>query len=193
MHFIIGGARSGKTAYAERIALTTAAKLQLPVTYIATGVATDLEMEARIKRHRELRVAEFQLREFPRNLDEQLSTLNPRESGILLIDCLSTYLGTASYDQGDEMTEESLLDVALALLAAIEQYPWPIMVVSNEVGMGIVPLYESVRVYRDVLGRANARFAEIANDVTWHMAGFALSLKRDGVLSPCCEKWADGR
>ncbi|PWI57607.1 bifunctional adenosylcobinamide kinase/adenosylcobinamide-phosphate guanylyltransferase [Sulfoacidibacillus thermotolerans] len=189
MHLVIGGARSGKTAYAERVALATAERLQVPVTYIATGIALDAEMEARIARHQEARAREFLLCEFPRHLHENLAALDEREHGVLLIDCLSTYLGTLSYDLGDTSSEAMLFDAGMQLIEEIKRYPFPVVVVTTEVGMGIVPLYESARVYRDALGRVNAHFAEMATDVTWLMSGIALALKRNGDLSPCCEIW----
>lgn len=193
MHLVLGGARSGKTAYAEQVALTKAHFLQVPVTYVATGVAMDDEMAMRIERHRTLRDKEFQLVECPRNLDKQVAALDPKRSGVLLIDCLSTYLGTASYDGLESVPEEQLFLIVMKLLESLQEYPWPVIIVSNEVGMGIVPLYESARVYRDVLGRVNASFANRATDVTWMMAGMAVALKRDGTLSPFCELWPERR
>jgi len=181
IHFILGGARSGKTSYTEAQALSQADKLGLCAVYVATGVATDDEMKRRIDLHRIERCARYRTVEVPRELMQWVSAAATRGGeGVLVIDCLATYLGTALFDAGEQVQEADLLDAGERLIRALIAYPHPVWVVSNEVGMGIVPAYASARLYRDVLGRWNRLFAEAAGDVTLLVAGLPWPLKRGG-------------
>lgn len=183
IHLVLGGARSGKTRYAEEGALAQASRLGLAAYYVATGVATDEEMRQRIATHRATRSQRYQTIERPRALGEWLQEPQTLEqSGVLLVDCLATYMGTALFDAGDDPSEEVLHKHGRQLVAALAAYSHPVWVVSNEVGMGIVPIYASTRLYRDVLGKVNSDLAAVARDVTLMVAGLPLPLKRRGEM-----------
>ncbi|KUO95473.1 bifunctional adenosylcobinamide kinase/adenosylcobinamide-phosphate guanylyltransferase [Ferroacidibacillus organovorans] len=174
-HLVLGGARSGKTAFAERVTLTLAENARGTPVYIATAVATDQEMRARIERHVQLRDSRFVTREAPRDLLTIVDTLSP--NAVCLIDCLATYMGTLWYDACDRVSEEGLLAEGLALLEGLAQRASRFVIVSNEVGMGIVPESAEVRMYRDALGRWNALAAALAARVTLTVAGIPLQVK----------------
>jgi adenosylcobinamide kinase/adenosylcobinamide-phosphate guanylyltransferase len=160
---IVGGARSGKSRLAERLA--TAA--DLPRTYIATAEIWDDEMRVRIDRHIADRGANWATVEAPRDIAGALAQSN----GVVLIDCATLWLTNVMLGGGDILAETG------RLLAAIDAYPAPVIVVSNEVGWGIVPDNKLSRDFRDEQGRLNQRLAEAANLVAGVMAGLPLVLK----------------
>ncbi|MCY0876077.1 MAG: bifunctional adenosylcobinamide kinase/adenosylcobinamide-phosphate guanylyltransferase [Firmicutes bacterium] len=189
IHLVLGGARSGKTRFAEEGALMQANQLTLPACYVATGVRTDEEMEQRIETHQATRSQLFETVERPRGLAQWLTDGATQEPAVLLIDCLATYLGTLLFDAGETLSQSLLLAQGVKLLEAFAAYPYPLWVVSNEVGMGIVPAYASTRLYRDVLGRLNSELAQVAHDVTFLVAGLPMPLKRRGrVCAPAVEE-----
>ena len=169
IELILGGARSGKSTLAEQ----KAAASGLAVTYIATAdpadLAEDKEMLARIAHHRAQRPAEWLLVEEPRYLATLLKTLAAPDR-LLLIDCLTLWLSNLLHK--DEVLKETQ-----ALLDALPTLPGHIILVSNEVGMGIVPLGELTRRYVDEAGRLHQKIAVIADRVTFVAAGIPLILK----------------
>lgn len=179
IHLVLGGARSGKSSYAERTALSAAEREGALPLYVATGVATDAEMAERIARHRKNRAGAFNLLERSVELPDWLRTVG-RSHPVLLLDCLGTYLGNELHARGDSATEDELDELGGELCSAAAVHPGAVCVVSNEVGAGIVPAYPLARLYRDVLGRWNARFAAAAQDVTLMVAGIPVALKRNG-------------
>jgi adenosylcobinamide kinase/adenosylcobinamide-phosphate guanylyltransferase len=161
---IIGGARSGKSSHAERLARES----NLRVTYIATCEARDEEMSERIAHHRERRPTEWRTVEEPLLLADALR----REAAIdacLLVDCLTLWLTNALLGEREEEIDK--------LLAALPGLPGRIILVSNEVGWGIVPENPLARRFRDEQGRLNQRIAAIASEVTLVAAGLPLTLK----------------
>jgi adenosylcobinamide kinase/adenosylcobinamide-phosphate guanylyltransferase len=167
IHLVIGGARSGKSSYAERQAQESG----LSVTYIATCEARDQEMSERIAHHRERRPAEWRTVEEPLLLADALL----REAAIdtcLLVDCLTLWLTNAMFAKREDEIEK--------LLAALSPLPGRILLVSNEVGWGIVPENALARRFRDEQGRLNQRIAALADEVTLVAAGLPLSLKSSG-------------
>jgi adenosylcobinamide kinase/adenosylcobinamide-phosphate guanylyltransferase len=150
---LLGGARSGKSTLAVR----RAAASDAPVVFVATGEARDEEMAERIARHQAARPATWQTVEAPAELADALR-LAP-ETSTMIVDCLS--LSAAS---------------AAAALAAAR--PGLTLAVSNEVGMGIVPMHPLGRRYRDLLGRVNAVWAEAADEAVLVVAGRQLGLER---------------
>jgi adenosylcobinamide kinase/adenosylcobinamide-phosphate guanylyltransferase len=169
IEFILGGARSGKSTLAEQKALASG----LAVTYIATAdpadLAEDKEMTARIAHHQAQRPVEWLLVEEPLHLATLLKTL-AAPNRLLLVDCLTLWLSNLLH-KGDVLKEtQALLDVLPTL-------PGHIVLVSNEVGMGIVPLGELTRRYTDEAGRLHQRVAAIADSVTFVAAGIPLQLK----------------
>ena len=166
--FFLGGARSGKSALAVRAASSWSG----PVVFVATGTAVDEEMAERIRRHRAERPAAWTTVEEPVQLREALRGL-PTDT-CLLIDCLSLWVANL-LEAGwqDEAVEEEATALALTV-AAREALT---LVVSNEVGLGVVPETPLGRRYRDVLGRVNAIFAEAASEPVLVVAGRKIRLE----------------
>jgi adenosylcobinamide kinase / adenosylcobinamide-phosphate guanylyltransferase len=166
--FLLGGARSGKSALAVRTASSWAG----PVVFVATGTAGDEEMAERIRRHRAERPAAWTTVEEPVQLREAL--LGVASDACLVVDCLSLWVANlleAGW-QDDAVEEEA---AAVALKAASREAST--VVVSNEVGLGIVPETPLGRRYRDVLGRVNAIFAEAASEPVLVVAGRKVRLE----------------
>jgi adenosylcobinamide kinase/adenosylcobinamide-phosphate guanylyltransferase len=160
---ILGGARSGKSRRAE--ALVTA--LPPPWTYIATAEAFDTEMAARIEAHRARREAGWRTLDAPRDLPARLREGRPP----LLVDCLTLWLSNLMLAERDVAAETSALEAALAAREG------PVVLVSNEVGSGIVPATPLGRRFRDAQGLLNQRMAAIADRVELVVAGLPLRLK----------------
>lgn len=171
IELVIGGARSGKSALAEQRALASG----LPVTYIATGEAGDDEMAQRIAHHQNRRPVDWRVIEEPMHL----AALLGREAGVdrfILVDCLTLWLTNLLCK--DEAVKGNLLRAETdALLGALQDLPGRIILISNEVGWGIVPLGAINRIFVDEQGRLNQRIAQIANRVTLVTAGLPLELK----------------
>ncbi len=165
---ILGGARSGKSALAER----RAAGSGLGVTYIATATAGDREMAERIARHRADRPVDWCTVEEPLHLAAALSE-HAAADRCLLVDCLTLWLSNL-LGEGDthrlEREQAALLEVLPAL-------PGRILLVSNEVGQGVVPLGELNRRFVDTAGRLHQHLAQVCDRVTLVVAGLELPLK----------------
>jgi adenosylcobinamide kinase/adenosylcobinamide-phosphate guanylyltransferase len=159
---VLGGARAGKTAHAMRLAAGG--------VYIATAEAGDAEMAARIQRHRAERGPGWRTVEAPLALAAAI-----REAGVgdapVLVDCLTLWLSNLLHAGHDPEAETS------ALLAACTQSTAPLVLVSNEVGLGIVPENALARTFRDAAGRLHQRIAERADRVILVAAGLPLTLK----------------
>ena len=173
---ILGGARSGKSSYAERLAAQTGPR----VLYVATAQAWDDEMAARIAKHRAERPAGWDTLEAPRHVGAALAAVAP-EYDAVLVDCL-TLLASNVIAPMPEPIDAGQAEAALraevdALLDAYAQSRAAWIVVSNEVGLGIVPAYPLGRVYRDALGRANQTLAAAADVVLFMVAGLPLRVK----------------
>lgn len=174
---ILGGARSGKSTYAEQLARELGGPA---VLYVATAQAFDAEMRARIAAHRAARPADWRTLEAPTISAAHLAeAVGPAR--VVLLDCLTLLVSNAILAAGDEPCAE-VADAAVgqevaALLAAHHagQATW--IVVSNEVGLGLVPPYPLGRIYRDALGRANQRLAAAADQVLFMVAGLPLRVK----------------
>jgi len=169
VHLVLGGARSGKSAYAQQYAADTA----LGVTVIATGEARDAEMAARIARHRADRPAHWRTREEPLHL----ATVLREEAGedrCVLVDCLTLWLLNA-LSGGEAVYREERRQ----WLALLPQLPGRIVLVANEVGLGVVPMGELSRRFVDEAGWLNQDVARLAQRVTFVAAGLPLCLKRD--------------
>jgi adenosylcobinamide kinase / adenosylcobinamide-phosphate guanylyltransferase len=166
--FLLGGARSGKSALAVRAASSWSG----PVVFVATGTGGDEEMAERIRRHRAERPAAWTTVEEPVQLREALRGVS--SDACLVVDCLSLWVANlleAGW-QDDAVEEEA---TAVALKAASRESLT--VVVSNEVGLGIVPGTPLGRRYRDVLGRVNAIFAEAASEPLLVVAGRKVRLE----------------
>jgi adenosylcobinamide kinase/adenosylcobinamide-phosphate guanylyltransferase len=172
VHLILGGARSGKSAYAEKLAL----KSGLAVSYIATAQIYDAEFAARVQHHKNRRPANWTLVEEPHFLAQTLTRL-AAENQCLIVDCLTLWLAQWICPDCNPPKESNWQSEREAVLTILAKLPGTIMLVSNEVGMGIVPLGEINRQFRDEQGRLNQAVAAVANQVTFVAAGLPLKLK----------------
>jgi len=162
--FVLGGARSGKSHYAEGLI----AALPPPWVYLATAEAGDAEMAERIAAHRSRRGPQWQTIEAPRDLP---AVLKSGQGKPVLIDCLTLWLSNLTLADADIDAETALLEQALAAATA------PIVLVANEVGSGIVPDHPLGRRFRDLQGILNQRMAARADRVVLVVAGLPLAVK----------------
>ena len=165
---VIGGARSGKSKYAEELT----AKNGLPVAYIATATALDSEMEARIQHHQARRPASWVLHECSLDLAKLLRTETQKEQTIL-VDCLTLWLN----NQLHENPQQNFSLLFSELIDSLNNSKAQIIFVANEVGLGIIPLGEITRQFVDEAGRLNQQLAQVANQVIFMVAGLPLALK----------------
>ena len=188
---ILGGARSGKSAFAERLAASRGES----VAFIATATAGDDEMRERIAHHRASRPKGWHTLEEPLDLARAVRQAAAL-ADVLLLDCVTLWLGNVLLqesgqqekdDEGEvefhptgKLFDESASKEIEALLAAMKSLgPNKILiVVTNEVGLGIVPAYPLGRLYRDTLGYVNQRLADAADRVYLMVAGLAVDIKR---------------
>ena len=177
---IIGGARSGKSTLAEK----HAAESGLRVIYVATAQALDDEMQQRIAHHRARRPATWDMVESPLHLAETLQK-HAAPDVCLLVDCLTLWLSNllfagaaARQAEAGQAVKCALFDSEMqALLNGLPQLPGRIIIVSNEVGWGVVPIAAISRFFADEQGRLNQRIAALCEKVTLVAAGLPLSLK----------------
>lgn len=168
---VLGGARSGKSTYAEKLATGTLfGGAPRPALYIATAEAGDVEMATRIMAHRARRGANWTTIETPLALDETLLAQSDAERPVL-VDCLTLWLSNLMHAGRD------LDEAADDLVRALETCVAPVVFVSNEVGLGIVPETSLGRAFRDAQGRLNMRMAERADRVVLMTAGLPQVLK----------------
>ena len=169
---ILGGARSGKSRLAEQLALASG----LAVTYIATSQALDGEMTARIAHHQARRPAEWALREEPLELARVLRD-NAAPDRCLLVDCLTLWLtNLLMLDDPQRLQHERE-----ALLQALAELPGRIILVSNETGLGVVPLGELTRRYVDAAGWLHQAVAAACDRVIFTVAGLPMILKGEAL------------
>jgi adenosylcobinamide kinase/adenosylcobinamide-phosphate guanylyltransferase len=191
---ITGGARSGKSGFAEALAR----QRDRPVVYVATAAAGDDEMAARITRHRAQRPADWITLEIPLDLKQGLATLDA-EAGIVLIDCLAFWaanrlLALGESEQPGWWAAVEDLERALAIemgeiVMGARETGCDLILVTNEVGLGLVPPSPLGRAFRDLLGRLNQEVARQADAVFLVTAGHAIELKR---LAKPAEMWERG-
>ncbi|MBN9095036.1 bifunctional adenosylcobinamide kinase/adenosylcobinamide-phosphate guanylyltransferase [Pandoraea pnomenusa] len=175
--FVLGGARSGKSAYAERLA----GQSGLPVTYLATAADSDEpEMRARIAHHRASRPSHWPTREVGRDLAGALRDV-ARDDQCVLVDCLPLWLAgwlCPPDDHPDGPASDAQWRETLDSLAhTLASLPGKIVVVSNEIGLGVIPMGSLTRRYVDELGRLNQRVAALAPQVRFIVAGLPMAVK----------------
>jgi len=174
--FITGGARSGKSNFAERMAIS----LGESVAYLATAQPLDEEMTFRIKKHREKRLNTWETYEEPIEVGELVSRLG-LEKEVILIDCLTLLTSNLLLRKEDKVEDPKWQEEILAEIEKLAEVsykvPAQVIIVSNEVGMGLVPDNSLGRVYRDILGRVNSIIADKADDVFMMVSGIPLKIK----------------
>ena len=173
---LLGGARSGKSTAAERLAERRGGR----VLFIATAQALDAEMERRIAAHRARRPEDWDTLEEPLDLAGAAAPIMNRYDTVV-IDCLTLWVSNLLLrHEADANAEQIILDAAGRLLELIERSAATWIAVSNEVGLGVVPAWPLGRTYRDALGRVNQLCAARAGRVYLMVAGLALELKELG-------------
>lgn len=201
IHLIIGGARSGKSTYAEQLCLAASAKLKADAKlktaannkpiYVATGVGFDEEMRHRIALHKEQRKEAWDLIECPLNLSELFkdATKNQFLNNAVLLDCLTVWLNNqvfkisesidmnSCYSEASQEVQHLCKQLTKQLETFVNTPDTHIYIVANEVGLGIVPLGSSNRLFVDNMGWLNQGIARIADSVTLITAGIPLILK----------------
>jgi adenosylcobinamide kinase / adenosylcobinamide-phosphate guanylyltransferase len=174
--FILGGARSGKSTFAQKLAQTAGNR----VLYVATALVLDDEMERRVSAHKAARPAGWETLEAPDHLTSALQA-NPGPYDAILLDCVTLLLGGAFHkaeETAGELDYTRTAEVIINdLVEAVESRPEPWIIVSNEVGMGVVPDSLMGRVFRDVQGRANQQLAAMADEVYFMAAGIPMKIK----------------
>jgi len=182
---ILGGARSGKTTYAQRLARAMGGD---DVLFVATAESKDGEMEQRIAAHRRSRPASWRTLEAPQSVAKAIAAEGAKPR-VVLVDCMTLLTSNAILALGEEpdaaAAEAAVRAEVDALLALQRRSAATLIVVSNEVGLGLVPPYPLGRVYRDVLGLANQMLAAHSTRVYLMIAGIPvdiLALQRAGKL-----------
>ena len=166
VHLILGGARSGKSGYGESMAKQT----DLDVIYVATAQAHDQEMSERIAQHQLDRPKHWLTIEEPLALVDVIQA-HSKSNSVVLVDCLTLWLMNVMHHELD------LAEQVDALLATLEQAPGLVILVSNEISMGVVPMGELSRRYVDNLGRLHQQIAKHAQQVTLMVAGIPMVVK----------------
>ena len=174
--FILGGARSGKSSYAERLAKESGKS----VTFLATAQALDGEMSARIQKHQSERPKHWQTLEIPVRIAAHVKEI---KSEIVILDCITLLVSNLLMQfVKDDLVDETLFmqsvqkemeDLCLTIRESDQHW----IIISNEVGLGLVPPYQMGRVYRDWLGWANQRVAKEAENVFFMVAGIPIVVK----------------
>ena len=181
--FIIGGARSGKSHYAQELAL----KSPQPVMFVATAEAGDAEMRQRIENHRKSRPATWKTLEVTTRIGRKISQ-KMGGAQTVIVDCITLLVNNIFKQHGnltDETINASLIEKEVTaeineLVNCIKQANANFIIVSNELGLGLVPADRISRLYRDLLGKANQTLAQNVDEVYFMAAGLPLLLKPAG-------------
>ena len=168
LQLILGGARSGKSRLAEQVAKDSG----LLVVYIATAQALDEEMQQRIQHHQQQRPSHWQLSEEPIFLADQLLQVD-QENQLILVDCLTLWLTNLLLAEDTALQQQQ----TEKLLKVLPQLKSDIILVSNETGLGIVPMGEISRRFVDEAGRLHQALGQLADKVVFCVAGFPMILK----------------
>lgn len=173
---ILGGARSGKSSYAQSLAEASGKS----VTFLATAQALDEEMANRIQKHRSERPADWETLELTCDMAAHVPQIN---SDVIILDCITLLVSNLlmQFVKDDLVDEKPFLSAVQKeseeLIAAIRKQNQDWFIISNEVGLGLVPPYLMGRVYRDALGWANQRLAREADKVIFMVAGIPTTVK----------------
>jgi len=173
---VTGGARSGKSSFAEKLAK----EANKDVTYLATSQALDEEMALRIKEHKKRRPRNWKTIEEPLNASSVIEK-EGKSDRVILLDCLALLVANLIFSKGDSTSEpidQAVLNEIKTLAKISKNVPASVIIVTNEVGMGIVPEYPLGRAYRDTLGKANQILASEADEVYLLICGIPVNVKQ---------------
>lgn len=170
--FIVGGASSGKSGVALRLAAEGTGKTA-PRAFVATGEGLDEEMAMKIARHRQARSSEWETAEVPLELSAWFKAQG-KKYRVILVDCLTMWLSNHC-ERGAK--DKDIIDETKTLLRAIWRSNARVALVSNELGMGLVPVDRQSRRFRELAGEINRLIAEAADDAYFVVSGMALPLK----------------
>ncbi|MEA1969724.1 MAG: bifunctional adenosylcobinamide kinase/adenosylcobinamide-phosphate guanylyltransferase [Thermodesulfobacteriota bacterium] len=170
---IIGGCRSGKSSHALEIAnhITGSKKI-----FIATSVPTDHEMEKRVTKHKTERGESWQTAEVPVKISEKIEKLS-KQADVILVDCLTLWVSNLLFNN---FKEDEIFQRVEVLRKSLENSACPVILVSNEVGAGIVPENKLARQFRDIAGFVNQKIAATVDSVIWTVAGIPVTIKGKG-------------
>lgn len=174
---ITGGARSGKSRLAQELALNTGE----PVLFVATAEAGDEEMKRRIEAHRKTRPATWTTLEVTTNIGRKIAR-NIGQAQTVIIDCITLLINNV-FQKHEGTPDAALIEKAVVaeineLIKCIEHSNAQFIIVTNEVGLGIVPADRVSRLYRDLLGKANQMLAEHVDEVLFMVAGIPITVKK---------------
>lgn len=180
VELFLGGARSGKSSFAEQQALQyyQGNERTGQLHYVATATPFDEEMTQRIIHHQQRRGSEWKNHEAPLALARQLRQF--KQHDIVLVDCLTLWINNVIYNQGEPITEKQISGQVAELITELETSSATILCVSNEVGLGIVPMGQVSRLFVDHAGWMNQAIAQIAQRVVFMAAGLPMYLKGSG-------------
>ena len=170
--FITGGARSGKSNLAVQMAKQTNGK----VAFIATAQAKDEEMAQRIMLHKQARPKTWTTFEEPVNVASAIDAACGHE--VVIVDCLTLFLSNVICKDNGEYNMNDALDKVEELVKAAKSFEGTVIIISNEVGMGIVPSNELARIFRDLAGKANQIIAAAADEVYVCFSGIPVQIKQ---------------
>jgi adenosylcobinamide kinase/adenosylcobinamide-phosphate guanylyltransferase len=170
---LLGGARSGKSHYAQQLAMELGGK----VLFVATGEALDEEMKARIEEHKKARPKNWRTLEIPtgigKGIEKQIG-----DAQVVIMDCLTLLISNLLHDEPDyPEAEKKVIAEINELIAVMDRLDASFVIVSNEVGMGLVPETKLGRIYRDLLGKANQLLAQHATEVYLMVACLPVQVK----------------
>ncbi len=180
---VIGGARSGKSTFAEN----KTKEFGNNTVYLATSVITDEAMADRVKKHKEQRPKEWITIERYKNFNELENDMDFMNSNTVMLDCITTLISNHMFDSGIDFDNCKIEDVntleakikedVLSLIYLCQRLNKNLILVSNEVGLGIVPSYYMGNYFRDISGRINASIATLADEVYFTVAGIPMQIK----------------
>ncbi|MGD9567443.1 MAG: bifunctional adenosylcobinamide kinase/adenosylcobinamide-phosphate guanylyltransferase [Sedimentibacter sp.] len=186
--FVIGGARSGKSAFAEEKAKEYGNK----VLYLATSVVTDQAMADRVKKHQEQRSKSWFTLEMYSNFKKLNNYMEFTESEVVLLDCITTLIGNFMFDSKIDfdscspeevnLLERKISEEVMALIDVCNKNDKKLIVVSNETGMGVVPSYYMGNYFRDMSGRINREISNKSDYMYFIFSGIPIKLKHRGEM-----------
>lgn len=175
--FVIGGCRSGKSSHALALAERRPGNRKI---FMATCVPRDSEMQDRVARHQRERGSLWETLEIPVRIADAIGRRSA-DADVILVDCLTLWISNLMLDHRG--MDEIIGHVDL-LARSVEAARCPVILVSNEVGAGIVPENDLARFFRDAVGFANQRIADCCNRVIWMVAGIPVAVKQDDSTAP---------